>query len=682
MPEDTEQDALLRHAISQYETEVRSWREQRVREWRRNHLYWEGQSHLWWSAVHDDYRYPAIATLGEVEQFDLDEDDNRTINVYEAHGRSIVAALSSQIPDVRFYPQDAENYKDLITAQTYSKISDILSKENNFPLLFAKALYILFNEDYVCAHVYNESKYEYGTQYEENLDDNGELDSYTEQPKSKTKIDIYGALHVTIPPYVRKQSGIPYLILRSEISRAEAVELYGTDEEMIEKIMGSSRSGEDDDEFMRSFNDLNDNDETVIVREVWLRPWALFILGVDHLQEVQQFRSQFPEGIKVTFVNDELVELDEQDMDKHWEIASDPLSEYLIGRPLGANLVPIQEMTDDLVDLTMQTIAHGIPVEFADPRVINIDAMKDRDNAPGMLYPAKAPIGKNLSESFHSSDKATLSREVAAFTEYINYSGQFVSGDFPSVHGGSLEGGSRTLGEYSQSRQNALQRLSVIYNSTGDWNAQIKLKAVQLYVSSLRDDELIGTEYRDGAFMNIWIRLQDVTGQIGRAEPVSSDVFPNTPALIREMYMALIQLKNPMIDQLLADPNNLPVLAKSLGLNDLYIPGEDDRAKQWGEIQQLINTEPVLEGQPLPSVQVQTEVDNHEVEAHICLTFLKSPEGQMLKQTNPNGYLNVLLHYMQHKQIAEMMQMPEPPPDENTSPQGGNSGPRDRSQSA
>ena len=657
-PEELER--YMRDIIGRYEIEVRSWREVRVREWRKHQLYWEGQSHLWWSYTSDNWRYPSVATLSEIQQFDLDEVNNRTINVYEAHGRSIIAALSSRIPGVRFYPQDATNAKDLMTAKTFSKIADILSKENNFPLLFAKALYILFNQDYVAAHIYNESKFDYGHYYEEHFDRQGDLDSYIEQPKSKTKIEIYGALHVTIPPFVKKQSQIPYLILRSEVHKAEAMEVYGRDKEMMDKIEGSSRTSDDHDDFIR-FNDTPDNDETVIVRECWLRPWALNRLGMDKLSEIQKLKQQYPDGMKVTYVNNEMVEVDESSLDEHWLITSDPLSEYLIGQPLGKNLIPIQEMTDDITDLTMQTIEHGIPILFADPTSIDMKAIQERSNDPGTVVPAKAPGNKKLNEVFHSSDKATLSREVSAFNEYLNYAGQFVSGDFPSVHGGSLEGGSRTASEYTQSRQHALQRLSLIYRSMGDWIAQINMGAVQLYRSSLRDDELIGTEYRDGAFLNIWIRLQDLTGNIGRAEAINSDVFPNTPSLIREMYFNLLQLGHPIIDQMLQDPNNLPILMQSLGLHELYVPGEDDRAKQWAEIQQLINADPIISpetGEPTPSVQVQTEIDNHIIEAHICLTFLKSSEGQMLKQVNPNGYLNVLLHYIQHKQIAELIAIP------------------------
>ena len=69
-------------------------------------------------------------------------------------------------------------------------------------------------------------------------------------------------------------------------------------------------------------------------------------------------------------------------------------------------------------------------------------------------------------------------------------------------------------------------------------------------------------------------------------------------------------------------------------------------------------------GQQVPSVQISIDVDNHQVEAEVCLDFLKSGNGQLLKENNPPGYLNVLLHHLQHKLILDQTMMMEPPPEQ------------------
>ena len=40
----------------------------------------------------------------------------------------------------------------------------------------------------------------------------------------------------------------------------------------------------------------------------------------------------------------------------------------------------------------------------------------------------------------------------------------------------------------------------------------------------------------------------------------------------------------------LATPENIPYLKKAIGLTDYIIPGEDDRQKQYEEIQLLVNS--------------------------------------------------------------------------------------------
>ena len=49
------------------------------------------------------------------------------------------------------------------------------------------------------------------------------------------------------------------------------------------------------------------------------------------------------------------------------------MSLYFHSDPICQPLVSIQEMRNTLVNLTIETIEHGIPSTFADPRVVNFD---------------------------------------------------------------------------------------------------------------------------------------------------------------------------------------------------------------------------------------------------------------------------------------------------------------------
>lgn len=152
--------------------------------------------------------------------------------------------------------------------------------------------------------------------------------------------------------------------------------------------------------------------------------------------------------------------------------------------------------------------------------------------------------------------------------------------------------------------------------------------------------------------------------------------------------MELFGMNNDAIMQTLLSPENIPYIKKAIGLTDYVIPGEDDRQKQYEEIELLINSEPIqmppdpmmvqqamMQGMPppppqsVPSIEADFDVDNHQLESDICRRWLVGDAGRLCKQENPAGYENVLLHMKMHKdmdsqmQMQQMMQqMPPPPP--------------------
>ena len=404
-----------------------------------------------------------------------------------------------------------------------------------------------------------------------------------------------------------------------------------------------------------------DEDETVEIRECWIRPWAYHILGAGKMEEVKMLKEQFPKGIKATFVNTELVKLQASELDKHWVIAANPLSNSLIGDSLGKGLLPIQDMSSELNELTMQTIEHGIPMEFADSEVIDFDAVNDQDQSPGNVYPATPRSGRSLGDSFHTTEKASLSREVAQFNQYLNISSQFVTGDVPAVHGGPASG-SKTASEYAQSKQSALQRLGTNHRFLTNWTSKLFHIAAKLYIDQLSEDEKY-VSYKGGSYFNVWIRQKDLQGTLGHVEPIGADTLPASSDQLKETVLRMLELQHPAIDEALFAPDNVHVLSQALGFADLKIPGDDDRTKQWSEIHRLVASEPTVgedeEGEQIDvsSVPIDPMLDDHGIEATICASFLKSAEGQDLKDNNPQGYQNVLLHYREHiQQIVEQQE--------------------------
>jgi len=124
--------------------------------------------------------------------------------------------------------------------------------------------------------------------------------------------------------------------------------------------------------------------------------------------------------------------------------------------------------------------------------------------------------------------------------------------------------------------------------------------------------------------------------------------------------MQLMQAGNPLVMEALSDPRNLDLLKQAIGLTDFEIPGNDDRTKQYEEIQQLLASEPSMgaDGQPAPSVDIDPLIDNNIVHADICKSWAISEAGRLARIDNAGGYQNVLLHMERHVKVMQaQMQM-------------------------
>jgi hypothetical protein len=210
------------------------------------------------------------------------------------------------------------------------------------------------------------------------------------------------------------------------------------------------------------------------------------------------------------------------------------------------------------------------------------------------------------------------------------------------------------------------------------WWKDIFGKVIPMYIDEVKDDERQVKKDEFGNFVNVFIRKAELEGKIGSVELEANENLPITWNQQKDVIMQLFEMNNEGVMQTLASPENLPYMRRVLGLNDYIIPGEDDRQKQYEEIQLLVNSEPIeqppdpmmmqqamMSGMPppppveLPSIMPDLDVDDHTLEADICRRWLVSDAGRLAKQENPPGYKNVLLHMKMHKEMEVQKAMIE-----------------------
>lgn len=509
----------------------------------------------------------------------------------------------------------------------------------------------------------------------EDVDEIGsEVTGWDVQNKCRELLSIWGPLNVKVPAWIRRLQDSPYLILETEEHYAKMQDIY---QEIAEDI-APSYSLERFDRAMRTPTSYAGDTprDLVTVRRCWLRPWAFNVLGntkdeSEIAETIQELKGKFPNGCYVVLIGDDLVaEAVPDKMDDHWTLTNHPLSDTIHAEPMGAPMMPMQEMTNELGNLTLENIEHSIPETFADSDTLDFPSYDKSEARPGMVYPVSKRPGEALGNSFYEITGGQLSREVELFGNRLEKFAQFVVGSLPSVFGGQIQGGSDTAKEYELSRAAALQRLSTTWRLVTIWWTQTLGKAVKSYASDLlaKDggDEHYTQSQGGDNYINVWIRIAHLRGKTGLAYSEASESLPVTWNEKRSIIMNMLTMNNQQIMEVLADPENASFVARTIGVSELYIPGDNDRTKQLMEIAQMIQEQPhempSMDGQveTMSSVQVDPELDNHHNEAEICANWLKSEIGQDAKRNNPAAYMNVLAHFKEHK-AAEQAQMAPPP---------------------
>lgn len=717
-----------------YEKEDKEIRQAQIRQWKKNEEFWHGVQYLFWSQKDNTWLSPADANWGDnisdEEAEELGSFYDHVINIFRGHGEAIIAALSSQIPSLRHLPDDADDPADITTARTYDKIGDLIQRHNEVKILALRAFFFLYLNGIVASYVYKDSDFKYGSYEVPELDvDKQQKTKYTcpkcdselaapedeeesrtmfcpecgedvkpkkegieEEnpvvtgmkvlPKTRVKIDLFGGLQVKIPTHARNQDECKYLILFSDVDKEFAIDAYPDLEEdiVVDHIDTFDRFART--EYTYPSDPEVEQKNLITVYKCWMRP-ACFNREIDKKKR-EKLKKLFPNGCRLELVGKrkKFGAAENEKLDDRWIIGQAGLATFIHSDAICTPLVSVQEMRNTLVNLTLETIEHGIPSKFADPRVLNFDEYNKFEAAPGYYYKTLPPTGnQKIADGFYEESRTQLSSEVPVFQKFLDEDAQFVLGSFPSVYGGPSQKDRSTLGEYKASEQIALRRLQIAWQFFVKWFKGTIENSVRLYVDTIVEDEKFVQIEKDN-YVNVWIRLSDLTGKVGGCEAEADSSFPVSLAQKKAIIMELMQLNNEFINTALYSPDNAREIQDILALSEFKLPGEQQRMKQVLEIRELVKGQPQEAGKTLDknslgglnpdvkmepvfdsTVPIEPDLDDDAIHIATCRAFLVSIEGQDLKRTNPGGYFNVFTHMKAHMEnlSKKTMQMGETP---------------------
>jgi hypothetical protein len=678
-----DQDDLM-HILKDIEEEDMYIRQRMLREAKQLELYWHGFQYIFWDERVQDFRIPTHDVMEQVSS----REETRyiydyVVNVFKAHGLSLIAAITADIPGIPFTPCDPTNIADVLAAQRAEDLGKVIMKHNKSKLLFYHALFTLYTNHFLCSYTYNEQDEKYGTTevphytnqsyncptpdckftsptpVEDNLcPDCKEGDSKTDGqdvqlqpqtiqdgteqiPKRRQCIRIRGTLNVKLPTFAADQEGIGYLIDYYDQHYAQLRETYP---ELYDKITEDATDNFERIARMPSVGRLYSDtylSKLQTLKRVWLRPTMFNTLSQESSKRLHK---RYPKGVYFACINENLfAEAEEDCLDDSWTIAKGDLSRAVHGDPLGKPLMPMQDLENIVMNLLVESLEHSVPSTFADPEIIDFETYSKQEVAPGAIYQTKNTLtnpNRQLGDYFYTLKTSTLPQEGVDFQSVIDNKGQFLVGSFPSIFGGPQTEGSKTLGEYQESRNYALQRLSIPNQMLAFWWGDTIYKGVKCYIKNMDTDEVHALRTPDGR--NIAVKLLTDDFKAGRFEqiiPEAANDLPVSWSQKRGNVQNMIQLNNDIINQFLFSPENRMTTLKFLGIEEYSDLDSNQAIKQLSEIQDMID------GAVVP---IEPTLDEHEIHLRVGRNVLSDPYGQELKKDDPDAYERIMNHLSQH----------------------------------
>jgi len=536
-------------------------------------------------------------------------------------------------------------------------------------------------------------------------------------PNGQEVISIAGGLELNTPVWANEMHEYPYLQWQAEVHRAKLKAAYPL---AANKIESAPSQGSEDvyarvsrlsvEQGLPSIHPGDALMNLITFDRTWLRPWAFYAIEDEAVRS--ELLAMFPDGCYVAFAGDVYCESRSESMDDHWRVLHALPGDGQNRPSVGDSLVQVQERYNVLSNMQAETYEYGIPPIYADPQVLDFDALANQVAEPAAHFPARARPGQPLAAGFFQPAPAQVPPDMIRHQQdLIGPVAQFLTGLFPAIFGGNMED-VKTASGYALARDQAMGRLGLVWRRTKQFYADVLLLAVDSFRKNRPEDVEIPLLGPDGVLDARSIRTADLKGNIC-VHPEADETFPRLKSQQRGVLQQLFTINDPVLQRALTEPANLGYIKNVLGLSEMVIPGEDSRNKQLREIQQLLASEPIVVNLPpasrsssasppveapaaagalqpapresavtstrdvapgfspaaapnaaqsltedaalkggatliLPSVPVDQLLDDHAVEFEECKRWANSEAGQSARMTNPAGFANVRAHTEAH----------------------------------
>lgn len=476
-------------------------------------------------------------------------------------------------------------------------------------------------------------------------------------PNGQVECHITNVLYVSTPFFTRELKRCPWLRFEKEEYKGDLLKSYPQlrskmDEDGNWSDSGTSAIGRQARDAVMSPTGMPTRQ--TLSRWNYTRIW--FQTTMYELVQNEEVRAQlaenYPEGLKISMVNGEIVDLENERLDHVWAVIKPEAGEGINLDGVGQDLVSSQLATNQALNIGMETLERGIPMTLADPRVWNFEQIRKRQSKPAEFIPALPAVGDRLSDSFYPTPAATFSEQMVPFVAGFQQSSTENVGITPAIFGG---GNAATAREAEINKNAAMMQLGITWTYfRKGWEAakQNGIRQLAKHGPSV---------VQEGKYIVEMSELLE-----GGWHFQADEAIPTTWGQMRDLLMFMME-KPPAVLEAWGynHPDNIEKQQKLLGMQGWYTPNMDDIQKFKEVIAELVQQQPIQQPKPdggmdiQPSIPADEYEDNHVLASQFVQAWAQSEVGRMARKETPEGYANVIAWGKAH---AAMANPPAPPP--------------------
>jgi hypothetical protein len=425
-----------------------------------------------------------------------------------------------------------------------------------------------------------------------------------------------------------------------------------------------------------SFSGMSDTRQPMTVHRHWMEPEEYEELPlIDRVAGTKMrdlLMQKYPNGVRVTFLNERPIGIQEGSLHDEWAAAKPTPGKGFYTRPLGREYVEAAQTLTEALTIAVRTMKGAIPMNLYLHDLFNKQLFSEPQDA-SMFVPVNPKMGQKLRDMLYSTTPGQMSTAVPEVLQMFINGPRENSAMTPELWGaGPVQ---QTYGASELVHNQALRP----HNTT--WNA-IRAFVARCYENGLRQyalyapDQQLHFATRPG--FSVTIEEPDYKRLLeGGWKAHCDEQMPVTWNQIRGQVWKLIEM-GPQVMALfgLDKPGAIRLLQLILGNDEFVLPDAHGYDKAMMLIERLSQEEPLmppadpLTGQPTidlmtglpqepqPSIPADEFEDNHGLMVATFKEWAQKRRALNLRYSqNPQDqkkYLNVLLWAKQHQQYIEL----------------------------